>query len=147
MAPCAATGNNAAVAKAKRPLVYAAGGVVVRHRKKGRQVVVVHRPSHDDWSLPKGKLDTGETWQKAALREVLEETAVKARITHMLEPTSYLVSGKPKIVVWFRMDPIERGKFRPNGEVDKVRWVWAADLADLLTHETDLRVAREALGI
>ena len=43
------------------PQVRAAGGVVVRDGL----VLVVHRPRYDDWSLPKGKLEDGESWEEA----------------------------------------------------------------------------------
>ncbi len=53
--------------------VKAAGGVVWRRGAGGIEVAVCHRPHREDWSLPKGKLDPGETWEEAALREVEEE--------------------------------------------------------------------------
>ena len=60
--------------------VKASGGVVWRRDGDGsRQVVVVHRPRYDDWSLPKGKLDPGESWEEAALREVEEEVGLRCR--------------------------------------------------------------------
>ena len=57
--------------------VQAAGGVVWRRRDDQIQVLLVHRPKYDDWSLPKGKLEPGETHQEAALREVREETGLR----------------------------------------------------------------------
>ena len=56
----------------KKPDIKAAGGIVVRQAKKGAKVLLVHRPNYDDWSFPKGKLDPGEKFKQAALREVLE---------------------------------------------------------------------------
>ena len=53
--------------------VKAAGGVVWRRGGDGIELAVAHRPRYDDWSLPKGKLDRGESWEDAALREVEEE--------------------------------------------------------------------------
>ena len=50
--------------------VKAAGGVVWRRGPGGIEVAVAHRPHREDWSLPKGKLDPGEGWEEAALREV-----------------------------------------------------------------------------
>ena len=60
--------------KKEEPEVRAAGGIVVRSGKREPKVLLVHRPRYDDWSFPKGKLDPGETFKKAALREVEEET-------------------------------------------------------------------------
>src|SRR4051812_28786950 len=90
--------------------VRAAGGLVVRDGA----VAVVHRPRYDDWSLPKGKLDPGESWEEAAVREVEEETGVRARIVAELEPSRYRDrKGRPKIVRWYRMDVVEAGAFGP----------------------------------
>src|ERR1700755_2044627 len=69
------------------PEVLAAGGVVVR--KDGR-VAVIHRPRYDDWSLPKGKLDAGESFEDGALREVEEETGIRGRIREELAPVEYV---------------------------------------------------------
>src|SRR5213078_3990446 len=83
--------------------IRAAGGVVVRD---GR-IAVVHRPRYDDWSLPKGKLDPGETWEQAALREIEEETGLRCRLEEELEPVHYLSKGRPKTVRWWRMTVVE----------------------------------------
>ena len=60
------------------------------------RVAVVHRPRYDDWSLPKGKLDPGETWEQAALREIEEETGLRCRLEDELETTHYFVGDRPK---------------------------------------------------
>ena len=69
--------------------VKAAGGVVVRARAARRASRSCHRPRYDDWSLPKGKLDPGETWEEAALREVEEEIGLRCALGDELPPTSY----------------------------------------------------------
>ena len=75
--------------------IEAAGGVVIRDGK----VAVVHRDRYDDWSLPKGKLDKGESFEQAALREVLEETGLQVELGEELEPVSYVdQKGRPKVV-------------------------------------------------
>ena len=74
--------------------IRAAGGVVMRD---GR-IAVVHRPKYDDWSLPKGKLDPGESWEEAAMREVEEETGLRCRLEEELEPAHYTAKGRPKTV-------------------------------------------------
>ena len=121
--------------------VLAAGGVVVRD--DGR-VAVIHRPRYDDWSLPKGKLDPGESFEDGAVREVLEETGVRGRIVGELEPTSYVDrKGRDKVVRWYRMeldgDPVA---FAPNDEVDELRWVTPEEAAGLLTYDHDRALVR-----
>src|SRR3954470_4057602 len=116
--------------------VLAAGGVLVRD--DGR-VAVIHRPRYDDWSLPKGKLEAGESFEDGAVREVLEETGVRGRIVAELEPTTYVDrKGRDKLVRWYRMaldgDPVD---FAPNDEVDELRWLTPGDAGALLTYERD----------
>ncbi len=106
----------------------------------------MHRPRHDDWSLPKGKLNRGESWEEAAVREVEEESAVRATIVERLEPVCYWVGDNPKIVLWYRMSIEERNLFAPNDEVDAIKWLWSDRLADELTLPADVTVAAEALA-
>ena len=85
--------------RASGPDVIAAGAVVVRKGKQGREVLLVHRPKYDDWSFPKGKQDPGEHMTATAVREVLEETGVEIRLGRPLRPQLYAVSGgRPKKV-------------------------------------------------
>ena len=112
-------------------MVRAAGGVVERDG----DVLLVHRPQYDDWSFPKGKLEQGETWETAALREVEEETGLRCELLDELGRTHYLVSMGPKEVRYFRMSP--HGDARPQNEVDELRWLPLAEARALLTHERD----------
>jgi 8-oxo-dGTP diphosphatase len=119
--------------------VLAAGGLV---RRDGPEIAVVHRPRYDDWSLPKGKLDKGEDFEQAALREVEEETGLRCRITGELGDTTYHDrKDRPKLVRYYEMEP-ESGEFTPNDEVDELRWLPPAEAADLLTYDFD----RELVG-
>ena len=111
----------------------AAGGIVLRDGK----LAVVHRPKYDDWSLPKGKLDEGESWEDAALREVEEEIGVRARLVRPLEAVHYRTSkGRDKEVRYWVMEPIS-GEFTPNDEVDDVRWVSPDEAGALLSYQAD----------
>ncbi len=106
--------------------VEAAGGVVVRGDGEPLELVVVHRPRYDDWSLPKGKLESGERWEDAALREVEEETGLRCELGDELESARYRDrKGRDKLVRWWLMRPFEGG-FEPNDEVDELRWLSAA---------------------
>jgi 8-oxo-dGTP diphosphatase len=121
--------------------VRAAGGVV---RRDG-EVLVVHRPRYDDWTLPKGKLDPGEDFEEAALREVEEETGYRCRLGRELPSIEYRDRrGRLKLVRYWAMEP-EAGVFVPNKEVDEVRWLAVEEALELMTYDRDRDVLR-ALG-
>jgi 8-oxo-dGTP diphosphatase len=114
-------------------LVLAAGGVEVRDG----HVAVIHRPKYDDWSLPKGKLDPGEGFEEAALREVEEETGMRCRLGRELPSNRYRdAKGRPKLVRYWEMEPLD-GEFTPHSEVDELRWLTPEEAAELLSYERD----------
>ena len=120
--------------------VEAAGGVVTRTNASGElEILVVHRPRYDVWSLPKGKLEPGETIEQAALREVQEETGIRCALGQPVgEPHHYRDrKGRPKVVHFFRMTPVETGPWAANDEVDELRWVIPGDAVSLLTYDAD----------
>jgi 8-oxo-dGTP diphosphatase len=127
----------------ERADVRAAGGVVCRRGPDGPRVAVVHRPRYDDWSLPKGKLDPGESWEQAALREVQEEIGLRCTLGAELSPVSYLVRAGRKVVRYWIMEP-ESGAFAPNEEVDEMRWLTPEEAVRVLTYEPDRALVREA---
>ncbi len=115
--------------------VRAGGGVVVRDGC----VLLVHRPRYGDWTLPKGKLEAGESWQQGALREVEEETGLRCELGDEVARTQYLDAlGRDKEVRYYRMtaagDPVARN------EVDEVRWVPLEEASGALTYERDAAV-------
>ena len=122
--------------------VRAAGGVVIRDGL----VAVVHRPRYDDWSLPKGKLDEGETFEEAALREVWEETGLRAALVRELPEVRYPVRGRPKLVRYWLMSVDEDPGFSANDEVDELRWVSPDTAVALLTYDRDKGVVSAAVG-
>ncbi|HYM58634.1 MAG TPA: NUDIX hydrolase [Solirubrobacteraceae bacterium] len=126
--------------------VKAAGGVVWR-RDGGRvEVVVVHRPRYDDWSLPKGKLNAGESWEAAALREVQEEVGLRCRLGDELPPIAYEdAKGRAKTVRYWLMEPSGEAAFEPNEEVDDVRWLEAEEAVALLSYPRDAELVGAAL--
>jgi 8-oxo-dGTP diphosphatase len=128
------------------PDVSAAGGVLLAPDENGKtKVVAIHRPKYMDWSLPKGKLEEGEGWQEAALREVEEETGYRCEPILELPHVSYLDrKGRRKLVRYWLMEPIE-GKFESHSEVDELRWVTPEGADELLTYPHDKELVRRAL--
>jgi len=124
-------------------VVQAAGGLIVRRHAGELQVALVHRPVHQDWSYPKGKLEEGETYEDAAQREVLEETGFVCRLLRFIGHTEYTDrKGRPKVVAYWVM-VAEAGTFAANEEVDELRWVDVGAAGSLLTYERD----RELLAV
>ncbi len=153
-----------AAASLGEPEVAAAGGVVMRdvedgggdtvgrvdagrrspsgRRSAGLEIAVVHRPRYDDWSLPKGKLYEGEGWLDGALREVEEETGLQCEPREELASTRYFDrKSRRKRVRWWLMKPIA-GEFRPNDEVDELRWLPLDEAMSTLNYEHDRELIR-----
>lgn len=128
-----------------QPTTYiaAAGGLILRqHRRKGLQVLICYRRAYDDWSLPKGKLDSGEGILNAALREVEEETGFRcAPIAHHGSVDYTLKGGNDKIVDYWTMEPVS-GSFVPNEEIQRVRWVSPSEAVRVLSYKHDRNLVR-----
>lgn len=118
----------------------AAGCVVWRSIDTALEVLLVHRPRYDDWSFPKGKLDSGETHVEAATREVLEETGLHVRLGPRLPDQHYTVSaGQPKVVAYWAARPVDGfiEDFQRNDEVDELRWEPETRARRALTYSRD----------
>lgn len=130
--------------------IRAAGGVVGRSRRPGLvEVAVIHRRASGDWTLPKGRLNAGETPDQAALREVKEETGLRCQLLRALGCTDYLdARGRRKVACYWLMRRLN-GRFRPSDEVDDLRWLSFGRAAALLSSERDRAVLRraEVLGL
>ncbi|SPM27373.1 hydrolase, NUDIX family protein, partial [Mycobacterium terramassiliense] len=124
--------------------VYAAGAVLWRPGESGNpglEVAVIHRPRYDDWSLPKGKVDPGETAPVAAVREVLEETGHGAVLGRRLDVVSYPIEqGVKKVHYWSARST--GGEFTPGSEVDELLWLPLAEAKDRLTYPHDRKMLR-----
>ena len=129
-----------------KPDIEAAGGVVLDRGTDGTtRVAVIHRPRYMDWSLPKGKLEEGEDWRDAALREVEEETGFRSEAGAELPPVSYRDrKGRSKLVRYWLMEPVE-GEFEPHGEVDELRWLTRKEADELLTYDHDRDLVKRAM--
>jgi polyphosphate kinase len=123
-----------------REMVRAAGGVIWRPSESGTEILLVHRPSYDDWSFPKGKVEPGEDDLEAAVREVLEETGFECRVGPELPAARYLDHrGRPKEVRYWAMEPTA-GEFAANEEIDAVAWLSRERASELLTYDGDREV-------
>ena len=119
--------------------VAAAGGVVWRSSASGGgEVLVVHRPKYDDWSIPKGKRDPGESDEECALREVAEETGLVCVLGRELSIVSRYIDrkGRPKQVRWWVMSVVS-GTFVATDEVDEIRWLSIEEAGRLLSYDRD----------
>jgi 8-oxo-dGTP pyrophosphatase MutT (NUDIX family) len=120
-------------------VIRAAGGVIVRDGT----VVLVHRPKYDDWSFPKGKLDKGETFEEAAVREVREETGLICELRGHLVDVEYPVGdGDRKLVRFWEMNVVggDVDARTPDREIDHVEWVPLETARTRLTYEQDRRL-------
>ena len=125
--------------------ILAGGAVVMRSGPRGVEVLLVHRPRYTDWSVPKGKVDPGETVPAAAVREVWEETRVRIRLGTPLDTRRYDVDGRPKRVFYWTATALESVKRAPDREVDVVSWLPVKSALHRLTHEADRQLVRQAL--
>lgn len=118
--------------------IWAAGGIV-RH-PEGDDVLIVHRPRRRDWTLPKGKVDPGETLLETARREILEETGFRCELGHPAATVRYRDHrDRSKSVVYFAAEIIG-GEFAPNAEVDQIRWCSLSAAITNLTYRHDARM-------
>ncbi|HYV04064.1 MAG TPA: NUDIX hydrolase [Blastocatellia bacterium] len=130
--------------------IVAAGGVVLERTNETVRVVLIHRPKYDDWSLPKGKSEPGESISQTALREVKEETGLDCKIVSELEPVRYSYrTGKgtivPKVVHYFLMEPMGGRLEAPGQEADAAEWCDVTEALRRLTHQHDRELVQKAV--
>jgi 8-oxo-(d)GTP phosphatase len=124
-------------------IVHAAGGVLWRpgHRESATEVAVIHRPRYDDWSLPKGKVDPGETEPVTAVREVLEETGHHVHLGRRITTVSYAIEQRTKKVQYWSARSLS-GSFAPNNEVDDLVWLPVSAALKKVSYAYDRKVLR-----
>ena len=125
--------------------VLAAGAVCWRLVDGKAWVLLVHREGHADVSLPKGKLDPGETLPQTAVREILEETGLGVTLGAPLGTVEYtLPSGREKIVYYWSCEvdehALQLAKFTPNSEIAALEWTTIAKARKKLSYAHDVEV-------
>jgi len=131
-----------------KPAIVAAGGVVWRRDLDDEvEVLLVHRPRYDDWSLPKGKLEEGEALISCAYREVLEETGLSIKLGPYVGSVEYFVPDGLKHVAYWSASLIEdNSSFHPNDEVDQIIWLDLESAVFKATRDSDKSIL-ERFGV
>ncbi|MGH2538418.1 MAG: NUDIX hydrolase [Candidatus Promineifilaceae bacterium] len=135
--------------RAERPrpapsgVIEAAGGLLWRETGAGRQLALIHRARYDDWSLPKGWREPGESWPSAALREVVEETNCAIQLEDFAGCTWYTVGDRPKVVLFWHMRLLAEGSL-DNDEVDALAWLSPAVALSRLSYPGERALLRQA---
>jgi 8-oxo-dGTP diphosphatase len=124
----------APIAPVDPPVIKAAGGILQRSTPRGDEVMVVYRKRHQDWTLPRGKVKDGESFQEAAMRQVLEETGCSCRIGNYLGTISYSDQGVPKVVLFWKMTLVEDKGITGNEEIGQALWLQLPAAIERLTH-------------
>src|SRR5258708_6440187 len=124
----------APIAPADPPVIKAAGGILQRTTPRGDEVMVVYRKRHQDWTLPRGKVKDGESFQEAAMREVMEETGCSCRIGNYLGTISYSDNGVPKVVLFWKMSVVDDQGARNNEEIGEALWLQVPAAIERLTY-------------
>jgi 8-oxo-(d)GTP phosphatase len=122
-----------------------AGGLVWRRAPDGPKLAVIHRPKRRDWSLPKGRLEDGETFAAAALREVAEETGCRAQLEEFAGYALCEAKRGPKIMMFWHMAVRSTGRFRPSDEVDRLEWLDPGEAIARLDHPVERQIVKSAL--
>ncbi|MDQ1292184.1 MAG: hydrolase [Actinomycetota bacterium] len=138
----------------KSPTEVLAAGVICHRQARGSsqhslQVLLVHRPGHEDWSWPKGKLESGETLPECAVRETAEETGVRVRLGRPLPEVGYnLPDGRPKRVVYWAASPRRTDRpTAPTTEIDRTAWLGLDEAEERLTRDDDRLILKALRGM
>ena len=121
-----------------KKLIMAAGGILERDG----EILLVQRPRYKDWSLPKGKLDRGETPLHAAVREVREETGYRVKALGFAGAFGYEVKGAPKVVLYWMMRPLKQGAILDPDEVCEIRWLPVKTALRTMSYELERDLVR-----
>ena len=129
-------------------MIRAAGALLWRENSElSLEIALIHRPRYGDWSLPKGKIEIGETALQCAYRELYEETGIRASFTRHLGTVEYEESGESKRVkYWAAHCSLTNETFIPNEEVDQIKWLGPTEALALATHDSDKSIIETFLS-
>jgi 8-oxo-dGTP pyrophosphatase MutT (NUDIX family)/phosphohistidine phosphatase SixA len=125
--------------------VIAAGAVCWRIVGGVAKILVVHRAARADISLPKGKVDPGETLPETAVRELQEETGLSVILGAPLGTVEYVLpGGRDKVVHYWSAEindhELELARFIPNDEIAALEWIPLDKARKKLTYGHDLAI-------
>ncbi|WP_065571239.1 NUDIX hydrolase [Microbacterium oleivorans] len=132
--------------------VYAAGGVVWRMLDGKLLVLAIHRTKYRDVTLPKGKVDPGETLAETAVREIHEETGIRVHLGVPVGISNYrLPSKRTKIVHYWSAQATEKAiresAFVPNREIAALEWMPARKALGKLSYPVDVEILEHFLRL
>lgn len=130
-----------------RSKTLAAAGCVVFRPGSGSEpeVLLVHRPRYDDWTIPKGKLDPDEYLPGCAVRETWEESGVEVQLGMPVpRQIRYQVNSGEKTVWYWRASVVRQKRRRANAEVDKVRWLPISEAVAKVSYVDEMDLIQRA---
>jgi 8-oxo-dGTP diphosphatase len=129
------------------PLKLAAGGILRRCATAKVEICLIRRRKYQDWSLPKGKMEPGETLEETAVREVQEEAHCTVRLGPYAGVIDYWTNAAPKIVAYWLMDLHEAGTFVANDEIEAFRWLTPEEALRELTYPAERELVARTFGL